>query len=72
MIYINIDYIYIAYRCRITAIFLPMGDRAEYIARLTKCLTMALRLNVLGFIIDNFCFIFILFNIFYVILYSRF
>ena len=27
-----------------TAIFLPMGDCAEYIARLTKCLTMALQL----------------------------
>ena len=25
-----------------TAIFLPMGDCAEYIARLTKCLTTAL------------------------------
>ena len=27
-----------------TAIFLPIGDWAEFIVRLTKCLTMALRL----------------------------
>ena len=32
----------IAYWRRMTAIFLPMGDCAEYIARLTKCLTTAL------------------------------